>query len=478
MTTIRCPLAEAAQISRHEAAIVSDERVIRYHELDELASRVADHLSDAGCRAGERVALYLPPDWRCIAVFFGILRAGATVCLINTRLPRAAVLEQIGRLDCHRVVARLKNPGAADLATLQIHDPVLLLAPRENPSNEREWRVALDSPAVILFTSGSSGEPKAAVLSYGNFYYNARGSNLNIRLKSHDRWLLSLPLYHVGGLGIVFRCVLAGATVVVPDAGQEITEAQELYSITHLSLVSTQLLRLLRLPRVPDSFAQVKAILLGGGPTPASALADALRRRWPIHGSYGMTEMASQVTTVSSLAPPGQRMHAGALLKHRQLRISESGEIQVRGDTLFLGYRSDGVLNPSRTDDGWFATGDMGELDSTGQLTVKGRRDFMFISGGENIQPEEIERTIEQIPAIESAVVVPVTDAEFGERPVAFVRFHGEVVSEDAMRDQLSRHLPKYKIPVRFFAWPEEIAPSGAKPDRIQLMLEAQLRMT
>lgn len=477
MSTIRCPLCEAAQVSRDEAAIVSDERIIRYHELDELASRVAANLADLGCVAGERVAVYLPADWRCMAVFFGILRAGATVCMINTRLPRAAILAQIRNMGSHRVVARLKDPGAPDLAGLQIHDPSLLLAPREVPSGDRQWKMELDHPAVMLFTSGSTGEPKAAVLSYGNLYYNARGSNLNIRLKSHDRWLLSLPLYHVGGLGVLFRCVLAGATVVVPDADQDIAAAQELYKVTHLSLVSTQLLRLLRLPQVAESFAQVKAILLGGGPTPASALAEALRRRWPVYGSYGLTEMASQVCTVSPLVPPSQRMHAGTVLKHRQLRISGSGEIEVRGNTLFMGYWVDGALEAPRTDDGWFATGDLGELLPTGELVVKGRRDFMFISGGENIQPEEIERMLEQCAGVESALVVPVTDPEFGERPAAFVRCREQTINEESLREQLAQQIPKYKIPVRIFPWPEELAQAGAKPDRVQWAVEAQLRM-
>lgn len=478
MSTIRCPLCEAAQVSRDEAVIVSDERIIRFHELDELASRVAAHLAAAGTAAGDRIALYLPPDWRCMAVFFGILRAGATVCMINTRLPRAAVLEHIRTLGCHRVVARLKDPGAPDLAGLQIHDPGLLLAPLDVPTGDRTWKMELDQPAVILFTSGSAGEPKAAVLSYGNLYYSARGSNLNIRLKSHDRWLLSLPLYHVGGLGVLFRCVLAGATVVVPDADQDIAAAQEFYKVTHLSLVSTQLLRLLRLPQVAESFAQVKAILLGGGPTPASALAEALRRRWPVYGSYGLTEMSSQVCTVSPLAPPSQRMHAGTVLKHRQVRISAAGEIEVRGNTLFMGYWVEGALEAPRTDEGWFATGDLGELLSTGELVVKGRLDFMFISGGENIQPEEVERVLEQCEGVESALVVPVTDPEFGERPAAFVRYRDPAVSEAALREQLAQRIPKYKIPVRIFPWPEELAQAGGKPDRVQWAVEAQLRMS
>ncbi len=199
-----------------------------------------------------------------------------------------------------------------------------------------------------MFTSGSTGEPKPAVLSYGNHYYSARGSNLNIRLASHDRWLMTLPLYHVGGLGVVFRCLLGGATMVIPEPDQTLEYSQGFYAITHMSMVATQLIRLLRLPDVPESFRQVKAILLGGGPIPASALVEAMRRGWPVLPSYGLTEMASQVCTASPLSPPAQRMNAGAPLRYRQVRISTEGEIEVRGETLFMGYLEQGVVVPHR----------------------------------------------------------------------------------------------------------------------------------
>lgn len=476
MTTIRCPLCEAAQISPHEAAIVSDERIIRYYELDELATRVAGHMTEAGLVAGERVAIYLPADWRYVAVYIGILRAGGTACLINTRLPRAAVLAQIHQLGCRRVVAFLQDPSASDLAGLIIYHPSVLLAPRDEASGDRTWKMDLAQPATIVFTSGSTRDPKPAVLSYGNHYYSARGSNVNIRLASHDRWLLSLPLYHVGGLGIVFRCLLSGATMVFPDPGQSLEHNQSFYAITHLSLVATQLLRLLRLPVMPESFAQVKAILLGGGPIPASALVEALRRGWPVLPSYGLTEMASQVCTASPQAPPAQRMNAGPVLRHRKLRINAGGEIEVSGETLFMGYLEQDVLRPSRTEDGWFATGDLGELDERGGLTVKGRRDFMFISGGENIQPEEIERALSELPEIEEALVVPVADPEFGERPVAYVRYRAAAVPDEAVRERLALRLPKYKIPRAFLPWPDDVD-SGRKPDRVQLTLEAQLKL-
>jgi len=254
-------------------------------------------------------------------------------------------------------------------------------------------------------------------------------------------------------------------------------QAQAHYGITHLSLVSTQLIRLLRQPELPTAFTQVKAILLGGGPLPASALVEALRRGWPVCPSYGLTEMASQVCTASPTAPPNRRLHAGLPLHYRQVRISDNGEIEVRGETLFLGYLEEGILQPHRTADGWFATGDLGTWSGDGDLLVTGRRDFMFISGGENIQPEEIERALCQQPEVLEAVVVPVTDAEFGERPVAFVRYRGEPVTPEALTKWLENILPRYKVPRTFLAWPDDLL-DDHKRDRIRLTLEAQLLCT
>ena len=222
---------------------------------------------------------------------------------------------------------------------------------------------------------------------------------------------------------------------------------------------------MMRTGTLPKAFSFVKAILLGGGPAAPALLDEALRRHLPVIPSYGLTEMASQVTTVMPATPPAQRRTSGRALAHRLVKISEDGEILVRGDTLFAGYVTPQGLMPCRDDDGWFHTGDVGSLDADGYLTVTGRRDFMFISGGENIQPEEIEAALARLREVDHSLVVPVADAEFGARPVAFLATQGALPKAEGLSTRLSEWLPKFKIPVAYHPWPAELSAEG-KPDR------------
>lgn len=469
MSTIRCPLFEAATISRHEKAVAYGQESLLYFDLDEMAARAARNLWRAGVAPGERVAIFLENSWQLVAILFGCWRAGVVACPLNVRLPRAAALEQVRELGARHLVARVAAKNDPEFAGLTILPPDELLIYRDPAEQEVEgWPLQLDAPATILFTSGSSGRPKAAVHSIANHYYNARGSNQNIRLSSRDRWLLALPLYHVGGLGILFRCALAGACVAIPDAGEAVEAAQERYGATHLSLVPAQLYALLHETTAPASFAQLKCILLGGSPVSPALLAEAMRRRWPVYTTYGLTEMASQVCTMGPMSPPPKRMTSGRVLNHRELRIAADGEIHVRGATLFIGYAEGASVRRPVDADGWFATGDLGALDAEGYLTVTGRKDNLFISGGENIQPEEVEACLAAVPAVASAIVAPRADAKFGARPVAFIRWRGEPLGPEALNEQLARVLPRYKIPVDVLPWPDDL-PDGLKASRAEL---------
>ena len=158
-------------------------------------------------------------------------------------------------------------------------------------------------------------------------------------------------------------------------------------------------------------------------------------------------------------------------MPNREVSISESGEILVRGETLFVGYVEGEELDRPLDEEGWFHTGDLGELDEDGYLRVGGRMDYLFISGGENVQPEEIEETLCRLEGVDEAVVVPVPDEEFGARPVAFVRATGRVSEE--LAQELEPVLPRFKIPISFHPWPEE-ARRGMKVDRAALVERAR----
>ena len=318
----------------------------------------------------------------------------------------------------------------------------------------------LAQPATLIFSSGSTGQPKAIVHGMSAHIASATGAAKVIPLNSGDRWLWSLPLYHISGLSILIRCATAGATVVGLPSDQELNaRVLDELKITHLSVVTTQLRRLLAEKTFPSQ--HLRTVLLGGGSIDPNLVETARNRGIDIRTTYGLSEMASQVTTSTADGTPSA---SGKLLENRQLQISPTGEILLRGETLALGYYQNGDIQSLINKDGWFQTNDIGALNENSELIVSGRIDNMFISGGENIHPENIERAMTALFNIEQVIVVPSPDTEFGARPVAFV--DGRLPPD--WKERIIQLLPKYEVPTEIHPWPSG-SETPIKPDRIHL---------
>ena len=459
---VPCPLREAALASPDAPAIIGAKGTLSYGELDRRVSAVARRLEGLGLGSGDRVALYLPKDERYVALVLALIRTGNVACPLSTRLPPSSIEPLLSRANCRALISEEEGiPGAGDGSIEKLY-PEDLLAGDGTREERPGLHLGLDSPATVVFTSGSTGTPKGAVHTFGNHYYSALGSNENITLGPGDRWLLSLPLYHVGGLSIIFRCLLGRATMVLPEPGEDPGESIAKYGVTRVSLVSTQLRRMLAQRETPQS---LKAVLLGASGIPVSLLEGAANRNLPVYTSYGLTEMASQVTTTSG-ASWDELETSGKVLPYREVSISVEGEVLVRGKTLFAGYVEGDEVERPLDGEGWFHTKDLGELDENGYLHILGRRDNLFISGGENIQPEEVEEALLRLKGIVQAAVAPVPDPEFGSRPVAFVRVSGGDLDPESLRASLGETLPRFKVPVAFYEWPAEASTESAKIDR------------
>ncbi|HZB10851.1 MAG TPA: o-succinylbenzoate--CoA ligase [Rubrobacter sp.] len=459
-----CPLRLAALAAPTTAALVGARGITSYEELDRMVSAAALGLGEL--EPGSRVALQLPKDERYVALVLALIRAGHVACPISDRLPPRGVAQLLGTAACSGLISEDQELLQTAGSGLHRLAPEVLL--REGRQRAEPADIPQERPATIIFTSGSTGAPKAAIHTFGNHYHSALGSNANIALRPGDRWLHSLPLYHVGGLSILFRCLLAVATVALPQPGTTPGESIAGLAATHVSLVSTQLSRLLR---ESVDLGGLQAVLMGGGPVPPSLVDEALARGLPLHTSYGLTEMSSQVTTTRPGASLEELRTAGRVLPNREVSVSEEGEILVRGETLFAGYAEGEKLDRPLDAEGWFHTRDLGELDEGGYLRVGGRMDNLFVSGGENVQPEEIEEALCRLEGVDEAVVVPVLDEEFGARPVAFVRAAGR--EPEDLAQELEPLLPRFKIPISFHPWPEE-ARRGMKADRAALVERAR----
>jgi len=468
------PLAVPASRIGGVPAIVGADGVTSYNAYADDAERIASVFHRAGVRAGDRIAILSLPSSNYPKLIMGCFHAGAVACPLNTRVPRQSLEDwaQSAAVKALCVHEAFADVTFGSIPTLEIAE-ILDTTAKEPAPHMIEPR----QPAIVLATSGSSGEPKAALHTLGSLSQSAFASNHNIPLAPGDKWLLSLPLFHVSGLGILFRCLWSGATVVVREPDQPLDEAIIEHEVTHVSLVATQLFRLLQTQNGMEALSRLKAILVGGSAIPASIVGEAYVRKLPVCTTYGLTEMASQVTATKPGEPLRTLQTSGRPLLPDTVTISPDGEILVRGATLFQGYVEGTGINLPLTPDGWFATGDLGEFDDTGNLRVLGRRDNMFVSGGENIQPEEVERWLCRIDGVVEAVVVPVQNAEFGCRPVAFVRVaQKEQMQPIRFQMFLEEHVPGYKVPDIFLPWPDEREERSMKANREHLRELAELR--
>lgn len=414
-----------------------------------------------GLGPGAVVALSAPLTPAYLCTLLALWDAGCLSLTLNPRQPLVAREEALAAAGAVQIFGAAASADSAALPSLTPAAPL----------TGQRWAPEPRQPLSLIQTSGSSARPRLAQHAWGQHAASARGALAHISLQSSDRWLLALPLYHVGGLAVVVRCLLAEATLLLPEPGQELAQAIVQLRPTHLSLVATQLQRLLSAPApaLLQALRACQAILLGGSALPRRLLQQAHALGLRLHSSYGSTEMSSQISSTRPGADLTELYTAGWVLPGREVCLQPDGEIWVRGETLFQGYRSREGLDLPLQPGGWLATRDRGAWDAAGRLCVLGRLDQMFISGGENIQPEEIEAALLQLEGVQQAVVVPVSEPEFGQRPAAFVS--AQDWQPEIWRAQLKAWLPAFKLPLFFRPLPVQ---SGLKPARQALMQQAQ----
>lgn len=435
MAMILCPLHAAARRWGDAQAIDGQGHHLTYVDLDARVSGVCQQLTKQGVKVASHVAYCGDTQLEALLLLFACARLGAVFVPLSGRFPehqRAALSAQLA-LDFGYFSPELTMPESVQ--SLQ------LLA----TEGERVWHLDGSQAATMILTSGSTGTPKAVLHSTSQHLAAAEGSFDQTPLQRGDRWLLSLPLYHVGGLAIAYRCLLSGATMVLPEQSQadDCLAAQQ---VSHVSMVATQLQRLLNKTDAASRLSSVNTILLGGGPIPQVLLTRAAAYPIRVLTSYGMTEMGSQICAGAA----NERGLSGSLLAGRQLRIDEQGIIEVRGDCRFIGYyQPQGVQYPFDAQ-GWFRTSDRGRWVEE-QIQILGRSDNMFISGGENIQPEAIEAVIGRCQGVQQVVVVAVPCTEYGQRPIALIEGDYQLAE---INKRLAKKLPRFMHPQGILPWP------------------------
>jgi o-succinylbenzoate---CoA ligase len=399
--------------------VVDREGSMTYAELRAASEADARRLRALGVGEGDRVATTLPPGRAFAALLHALPLLRASLLPLNTRLTAGELRWQLEHCGAALLV---EEPLAGDEAEVELGRPLV-------PGSE--W--------ALIFTSGTSGIPRPVSLSHTNFAASAFASAWNLGVDPGDRWLCVLPLFHVGGLSILTRSAVYGTAAVIHESfeAERVRDALAAGEITLASLVPTMLRRLVDtgLERAPA----LRAALLGGGPVPHDLLEWAAERGLPLLQTYGMTETCSQIATLGAAEAAWMAGSAGRPLPTVDLSISGQGEILVRGPMV-----SRGAL----AGDGWLHTGDRGRLNADGYLWVEGRLKDVIVTGGENVACAEVERVLEQHPAVVEAAVVGEPDPEWGELVAAYV-----VLSNGVADDELIAHcrerLAAYKAPRR-----------------------------
>jgi len=385
-------------------------------------------------------ALRLPPRAR--------LGLSATACPATLALLQAGPLcgitlvllsRRLSDLEFRRQVAS----SALDGLLTDPEHPAVALASAVLPSAfaDAAWDAGLLDPlapeqaALVLFTSGTSGQPKAASLSLRALTAAAAAGCTRLGVDAATTWLACLPCDHIGGAAMAYRAAVSGHRLILCERFHTELVAMLLPQAQGVSLVATMLHRLCEQRRDQPWPVGLRVLLLGGGP-----LSDRLAARAAALGcepcqSYGLTECCSQVCTTAPQETEASRGSAGRPLAGMEVQVcradggrsrdGEVGSIAVRGPQLFSGYEEHGVVRHPQDCTAWFATGDLGRLGSDGRLTVECRRDDLIISGGENVYPREVEAALERHPGVAEVAVCALPDEEWGQIVAAVVVLQG-----------------------------------------------------
>ncbi len=442
-------LTKQATIAPNQTAIeLEDGTALTFLDLKEKSQHFAQKLAQLDIKQGSHVAILSKNNVDMVIAIHALSYLGAVAVMLNTRLTEEELAYQISDAEVSHVLAQSHDTKFS--VPVYTFSEVKIL---QEKSVELRTEINLDDMFTIIYTSGTTGFPKGVVHTYGNHWWSAIGSMLNLGLNNNDKWLNALPIFHVGGLSIFIKSVIYGMPVYLVEKydKKSVHDAIMSKGVTIVSVVTLMLRELvdhLGDNLFPDSF---RCVLLGGGPAPKSLLEQAKLRNVPVFQSYGMTETSSQIVTLSPKDALNKIGSSGKPLFPAQLEIDpvdkSIGEIHVKGPMVTNGYfRNDTATGKSLTD-GWLATGDLGYLDDEGFLYVVDRRKDLIISGGENIYPTEIESVLSEMDTVREAAVVGMSDDKWGQVPIAFVVTIDKSVSAEVILEYASQKLAKYKLP-------------------------------
>lgn len=427
-----------------------------YNDISNVVGSMTQKMNAEEEKVNQPIPIILSNPFDLILSVLSLWRLHTIPVPLNIHLLKNDLLNQINFLSADKIICKTEH--AEDFSSLKrfpFTNFDLTIKSLTTDLNS-------ESTAVMLFTSGTSGKPKAVPLSFGNLFAAFNSGKTIFGYSGTDSWYLNLPLYHIGGFSILARAIYAGSSIILPESNDLDVLENNLKFVkpTLLSLVPTQLKRICENGIKPNS--ELRAVLIGGGFSDESILTNASNLDWKIFKVYGSTETSAFVAALHPKEVNAKPNSVGKPLQNVEIKIFDdernyvpvnmSGEIALKTESLFSGYLNNDEATSAAFSNGYYLTGDFGFFDEDGYLFLEDRRTDLIVSGGENISPNEIEHVISQFPNIEEVCVFGLPDKEWGECIAAVVTSKdGNEIKMSGLKIFLRENLPSFKLPKTFF---------------------------
>jgi len=496
-TNIGSFLAKRARLDPTRVGLVFEGVEITYREWNERANRAAHGFRALGVEPGDRVGLLMTNSVEYLEVFFGLAKIGAILVPLNWRLapPELGVIAEDAGLST--VVYGMEHTAALEAIRDDASIRTWVAVGNDVPAGEHGYESILAGsgtgepaisgdgadPLMIMFTSGTTGRPKGAVLTHDNLFYDSCTVSFSSDWRRDHRVLVALPLFHIGALIYVLVDVHVGSTTVLMrafDPAGFLRTIQE-QQVNSFLAVPAMLNFMLQVPSF-DAYdlSSVEWALCGAAPVPVPLLEAWADRGIAIQQVYGLTECAGGAAVLGSEQALEKVGSTGLPMFHTEIRVvddegtdvapGEVGEVVISGPHVMAGYWQDPEATAATLVDGWLHTGDLGRLDTEGYLSIVDRKKDMIISGGENVYPAEIEGVLADMPQIAEAAVVGAPDPEWGEIVCVIARAaEGQELRLDDVTAHCEGRLGRYKMPRRLIVTEHPLprTPSGKVLKRV-----------
>ncbi|MDR4948963.1 o-succinylbenzoate--CoA ligase [Neobacillus cucumis] len=458
-------LIKRAFLTPNRTAVYFQDQSFSFKKLYDRSLETAGRLQAFGINKNHFVGVLLTNHLDTVVILFALQLLGAKAVMLNHRLTSTELLWQLRDSKASFLILEDFFLETEKIKHQEIEQPLMTITKKQLKECEStppvvQEEISLADICTIMYTSGTTGNPKGVIQTYGNHWWSSTGSALNLGTIESDCWLCSVPLFHISGYSILMRSVIYGMPIVLHEKFDEERTIQDiqLKRVTIMSVVGTMLTQIvnrLEERRLPDFF---RCMLLGGGPAPLPLLEACVNKDIPVFQTYGMTETSSQIVTLAPEDSLQKLGSAGKPLFPSQVRIELengaiagaglAGEIVVKGPNVTLGYLYRPEVTRDKIRNGWLYTGDIGYMDEEGFLYVMDRRSDLIISGGENIYPAELEAILLAHPDVIEAGVTGIEDPKWGQIPVAFiVKKEGTALSQEEIQQFCTERLAKYKVP-------------------------------